>query len=148
VDLDLLDEKGVDPWTDVLTEERYRELFGDRPHPFTGIDYVAYYRGLISEAGCDVTIIFANDCRASLGQTRQVLCCDIHSRERTKRLLRQAGAQTVFGLDDLLSESVEGSGWNERFGLLGSNKATEESVKLFPRDCQPVVDGIRQALRE
>ena len=148
VDLDELDEKGVNPWTDVLTEARYRELFGFVKHPFTGVDYVQFYRDLIEECGCEVEIILANDCRAILDYTKNVLCCDIHTRARTKRLLKKAGGEIVLGLDDILTSSVNGSGYNENYGLLGTNKATEDTVKLFPRDCQPVVDGIQASLLE
>ncbi len=148
VDLDDLDEKGVNPWTDVLTEARYRELFGYPKHPFTGMDYVEFYRNLIEECGCPVDIILANDCRAILDYTKNVLCCDIHTRHRSKRLLKKAGANIVLGLDDILNSSVDGSGFNENYGLLGTNKATETSVKLFPRDCQSVVDGIHARLLE
>ncbi|MCU0520676.1 MAG: coenzyme F420-0:L-glutamate ligase [Anaerolineae bacterium] len=147
VDLDLLDEKGVDPWTDVLTEARYRELFGYQKHPFTGVDYVEYYKELISGAGSEVEIVFANDCRAILEYTKNVLCCDIHTRARTKRMLSAAGAEKVFCLDAILSASRNGSGYNEDFGLLGSNKATDSSVKLFPRDGQPVVEAIQRRIR-
>ncbi len=148
VDLDTVDEKGVNPWTDVLTEEKYRELFGYVKHPFTGVDYVEFYRNLITECGCEVEIILANDCRAILNYTKNVLCCDIHSRARSKRLLKAAGAEIVYGLDDILSSSVNGSGYNEKYGLLGSNKATEEKVKLFPRNCKEVVDSIQKQLFE
>lgn len=148
ISLDMLDEKGVDPWKDVLSEAKYRELFGSVKHPFTGVDYVEYYKELIDGAGCEVEIILANDCRSILDYTKNVLCCDIHSRERSKKLLCAAGAEKVYGLDDILSASVNGSGYNEKYGLLGSNKATEHSVKLFPRDCQPVVDGIQKIIRE
>lgn len=148
VDLDLLDEKGVNPWVDVLTEARYRELFGYHKHTFTGVDYVEYYKELITSAGCEVEVIFANDCRAILPYTNTVLCCDIHSRERSRRLLTAAGAEKVFCLSDVLATSVDGSGYNEAYGLLGSNKATEHSVKLFPRDCQPVVERIQKGLYE
>ena len=148
ISLDMLDEKGVDPWKDVLTEARYRELFGSVKHPFTGVDYISYYKELIESAGCEVEIILANDCRSILPYTKHVLCCDIHSRERSKKLLRMAGAETVYGLDEILTASVDGSGYNENYGLLGSNKATEHSVKLFPRNCQPVVDGIQEAIRK
>ena len=148
IDPDLLDEKGVDPYGDVLTEQRYRELFGVNPHPFTGVDYVEYYKTLIQEAGAEVEIIFANDCRAILPYTKKVLCCDIHTRERTKRRLRKAGAEVVLGLDDILTAPVDGSGCNEKYGLLGSNKATEETVKLFPRDCQDFVQDVQRSLRE
>ncbi len=148
ISLDMLDEKGVDPWKDVLTEARYRELFGSVKHPFTGVDYISYYKELIESAGCEVEIILANDCRSILPYTKHVLCCDIHSRERSKKLLRMAGAETVYGLDEILTAPVDGSGYNENYGLLGSNKATEHSVKLFPRNCQPVVDGIQEAIRK
>lgn len=146
IDLDSLDDAGINPWTDVLTESRYRELFGIRRHPFTGVDYIEYYRDLIESQGCELEIILANDCRKILDYTKNVLTCDIHSRERSKKLLRASGASKVYGLDDILTASVDGSGYNEKYGLLGSNKATEESVKLFPRDCQKVVDRIADEL--
>jgi len=148
ISLDMLDEKGVDPWKDVLSEAKYRELFGSVKHPFTGVDYVEYYKGLIEDTGCEVEIVLANDCRSILDYTKNVLCCDIHSRERSKKLLRAAGAEKVYGLDDIMKSSVNGSGYNEKYGLLGSNKATEHSVKLFPRDCQPVVDGVQKIIKE
>ncbi len=147
VDIDKLDAAGVNPWTDVLDEAKWRELFGYGLHTFTGVDYIAYYKGLIEQMGCEAQIIFANDCRTILNYTKHVLCCDIHSRARSKRLLLAAGAETVYGLDDILTTSVNGSGYNEQYGLLGTNKATEESVKLFPRDCQAVVDGIAAKLK-
>ena len=149
IDLDLLDEKGINPFTDVLTETEWRNLFGFPKHTFTGIDYVEYYSGLIRESGADVEVIFANDCRAILKYTKNVLNCDIHSRARTKRLLTKAGAERVVGLDEILTESVNGSGWNARYGLLGSNKATEDTVKLFPREeCQALVEDIQARLLE
>ena len=148
ISLDMLDEKGVNPYTDVLSLEKYRELFGYEKHPFTGVDYVEYYEGLIRECGADVEIIFANDPRAVLKYTKNVLNCDIHSRFRTKRLLRNAGAELVYGLDEILNAPVNGSGYNADYGLLGSNKATEDQVKLFPRDCQPIVDAIQKKLYE
>jgi len=148
VSLDMLDEKGVNPYTDVLSLEKYRELFGYEKHRFTGIDYVEYYEKLIRDCGCDCEIIFANDARAVLNYTKNVLCCDIHSRARSKRLLKAAGAEIVLGLDDILTESIDGSGFNADYGLLGSNKATEDQVKLFPRDCQTVVDTIQKKLYE
>ena len=148
VSLDALDEKGVDPYKDVLTEEKYRELFGYEKHPFTGVDYVEYYAGLIKECGAEAEVIFANDPRAILNYTKNVLCCDIHTRARTKRLLKAAGAEVVCGLDDVLSAPVNGSGYNEKYGLLGSNKATEDQVKLFPRDCQDLVEEIQKRLAE
>ena len=149
VDLDLLDEKGINPYTDVLSEAQWRELFGCPKHTFTGVDYVEYYSELIRDCGAEVEVIFANDCRAILKYTKNVLNCDIHTRARTKRLLKAAGAEKVFGLDDILTESVDGSGWNARYGLLGSNKATEESVKLFPREeSQQMVEDIQAKLLE
>ena len=146
VSLDALDDKGINPWTDVLTEEKYRELFGVNKHPFTGVDYVEYYKDLILDEGCEVEILLANDCRAILDKTKQVLNCDIHSRARTQRLLLAAGAEKVIGLDKILNESVDGSGYNEAYGLLGSNKATETKIKLFPRDTQKAVDEIAASL--
>ena len=146
ISLDAVDEKGVDPYQDVLTLERYRELFGYEKHPFTGVDYVAYYQELIQDCGAEVEIIFANDPRAILPYTKHVLCCDIHTRQRTKRLLKSAGAERVFGLDEILNAPVNSSGYNEKYGLLGSNKATEEQVKLFPRDCQGLVEAIQTKL--
>ncbi len=148
VDLDMLDEKGVDPYRDVLSLEKYRELFGSNVHPFTGVDYVEYYKRLIEEAGAEAEIIFANDCRAILDYTKNVLHCDIHSRKRSKRLLLAAGAERVYGLDEIMTAPVNGSGYNEKFGLLGTNKATEDSVKLFPRDCQDLVEAIQQKMLE
>lgn len=147
VDLDLLDEKGINPYTDVLTEAQWRERFGVIKHTFTGVDYVEYYSNLIRECGADVEVIFANDCRAILDYTKNVLNCDIHTRVRTKRLLKTAGAEIVYGLDEIMTESIDGSGWNARYGLLGSNKATEDTVKLFPREeCQQLVEDIQEKL--
>jgi len=146
VELDMLDEKGVDPYKDVLTLEKYRELFGYNKHPFTGVDYVEYYGDLIRESGAEVEIIFANNPRAILDYTKNVLTCDIHTRARTKRILKAAGAERVCGLDDILTASVNGSGYNEKFGLLGSNKSTEDTIKLFPRDCQDLVEAIQARL--
>ena len=143
ISLDMLDEKGVDPYRDVLSLEKYRELFGYEKHRFTGIDYVEYYEQLITECGAEAEIVFANNPRAVLSYTKKVINCDIHTRARTKRLLKSAGAETVFGLDEILNKSVNGSGYNADYGLLGSNKATEDKVKLFPRDCQPIVDAIQ-----
>lgn len=148
VDIDLLDEKGVNPWTDVLTEEQFREHFGYNKHPFTGVDYIDYYKSLIEEYGVECEVIFSNHPKSILEYTKSVLTCDIHTRFRTKRTLAAAGAEKVYSLDNILSEPVDGSGYNEAYGLLGSNKATEESVKLFPRNCQPVVDRIQQTLKE
>ena len=146
VSIDMLDEKGVDPYRDVLSLAQYRELFGYEKHTFTGVDYVEYYEQLIRECGADCEIIFANNPKAILDYTKTVLCCDIHTRARTKRILKAAGAEIALGLDDILTESVDGSGYNEHYGLLGSNKATEDQVKLFPRDCQVVVDAIQKKL--
>lgn len=148
VDLDTLDEKGINPWTDVLSEEIYRQLFGYYKHPFTGVDYIEYYKKIATDEACEVEIILANDCRAILKHTKHVLCCDIHSRERSKRLLKKAGANTIYSLDEILTASIDGSGYNETYGLLGCNKATEDSIKLFPRDCQPTVDRINQRFLE
>lgn len=146
VSLDKVDEMGVNPYSDVLTLEKYRELFGYEKHRFTGVDYVEFYEELIRAEGADCEIIFANDARAVLPYTKNVLTCDIHTRHRSKRLLKAAGAEIVYGLDDVLSTSVNGSGYNEHYGLLGSNKATDEQVKLFPRDCQVVVEDIQKRL--
>lgn len=148
IDVDVMDEKGIDPYQDVLTLDRYRELFGYTTHPFTGVDYVDYYATLIRESGAEPEILFANDPRAVLSYTKNVLTCDIHTRQRTKRLLKKAGAEWVFGLDEVLTAPINGSGYNERYGLLGSNKSTEESVKLFPRDCQDLVDAIQRTMLE
>ncbi|MBQ3242689.1 MAG: coenzyme F420-0:L-glutamate ligase, partial [Oscillospiraceae bacterium] len=133
IDLDALDEKGVNPWSDVLTEAKYRELFGYKKHVFTGVDYIEYYKELITSCGCEVEIILANDCRTILDYTKHVLCCDIHTRARSKRLLKKGGAEVVLGLDEIMTAPINGSGCNENYGLLGSNKATEDQVKLFPR---------------
>ena len=149
VDIDLLDEKGINPYTDVLTENEWRNLFGYPKHTFTGVDYVEYYSNLVRDSGAEVEVIFANDCRAILNYTKNVLNCDIHSRARTKRLLKAAGAERVYGLDEIMTESVDGSGYNARYGLLGSNKATEDTVKLFPREeCQKMVEDIQAKLLE
>jgi len=148
ISIDELDEKGINPWTDVLTEEQFRDLFGHKKHPFTGIDYVEYYKSIIEECGAECEIIFSNDPRTILGYTKNVLTCDIHSRMRTKRILKSSGAEKVYGLDDILTNPVNGSGYNEKYGLLGSNKATETSIKLFPRDCQPIVEDIQSILKQ
>lgn len=146
VSLDKLDEAGVNPYSDVLTLERYRELFGENKHPFTGIDYVAYYGDLIRSVGADVEIIFANDPKAILPCAKKVLTCDIHTRARTKRILLANGAEIVCGLDDILTSSVNGSGYNEKFGLLGSNKSTEDKVKLFPKECRDFVYDVQKQI--
>ena len=148
ISLDMVEEKGVNPYSDVLDLKTYRELFGYEKHIFTGMDYVAYYEELIRGCGAECEIIFANNPRAILDYTKNVICCDIHTRARTKRVLKAAGAERVFGLDEILNAPVNGSGYNEDYGLLGSNKATEEQVKLFPRECQPVVDAIQKKLFE
>ena len=148
ISLDQLDEKGVNPYTDVLSLEEYRELFGYEKHRFTGIDYVEYYESLIKESGAECEIVFANDPRAILKYTKNVLNCDIHSRFRTKRLLKNAGVEINYGIDEILNAPVNGSGYNPDYGLLGSNKATEDTVKLFPKDCQPIVDSIQKKLFE
>ena len=146
VSLDKLDEAGVNPYSDVLSLERYRELFGKNVHEFTGVDYVEYYGDLIRESGAEVEIVFANQAKAILDYTDCVLTCDIHTRARTKRILKAAGAKIVCGLDDILTESVNGSGYNENYGLLGSNKSTEEKIKLFPHNCQPLVLDIQKQI--
>ena len=148
ISLDALDEKGVNPYTDVLSLEKYRELFGYEKHRFTGVDYVEYYESLIRESGADCEIVFANDPRAILKYTKNVLNCDIHSRFRTKRLLKNAGVEINYGIDEILSAPVNGSGYNPEYGLLGSNKATEDTVKLFPKDCQPIVNSIQEKIYE
>ncbi len=147
IDYDSLDAAGVNPWTDVLTEARFRELFGVVKHPFTGVDYIEYYRELIESQDCEAEIILANDCRKILDYTDSVLTCDIHTRARSKRLLKAAGAKIVYGVDEILTSSVDGSGYNEKYGLLGSNKATEDTIKLFPRECEPVVEKIASILK-
>ncbi|MEE3425010.1 MAG: coenzyme F420-0:L-glutamate ligase [Erysipelotrichaceae bacterium] len=145
--LDELDEKGVNPYSDVLTEERFHELFGDPVHEFTGVNYVDFYRQLIEATGCECEIIFANQAKAILDYTKNVLTCDIHTRARTKRILKAKGAN-VYGLDDLMTAPINGSGYNEKYGLLGSNKATDEKVKLFPRDAQDLVENIQKRFKE
>lgn len=147
VDIDELDVRGVNPWTDVLTESEFREHFGYKKHPFTGVDYIEYYRSIIEAEGATCEIIFSNDPKTILNYTKNVLASDIHSRARTKRILTNAGAEKVYGLDDILSESVNGSGFNEAYGLLGSNKATEDTLKLFPHSCQPIVDNIQEKMK-
>jgi F420-0:gamma-glutamyl ligase len=148
ITLDDLDEKGINPWSDVLTEKQFRELFGYKKHPFTGIDYIEYYKSIIEEQGAECEIIFSNDPRTILEYTKNVLTCDIHTRKRTKRILKASGAEKVYGLDDILTKPINGSGYNEEYGLLGSNKATENTIKLFPRDCQPIVEKIQSILKE
>ena len=145
---DQLDEAGVNPYSDVLSLEKYRELFGDNKHEFTGVDYVDYYSTIIKEAGAEVEIIFANQAKTILNYTDRVITCDIHTRARTKRILKAAGAQVVLGLDDILTASVDGSGYNEKYGLLGSNKSTEISIKLFPRECKDFVVKVQEKMLE
>lgn len=148
VSLDQLDEAGVNPYSDVLDEKKYRELFGENKHPFTGVDYVQYYSELIKDAGAEAEVIFANQPQEILNHTKHVLTCDIHTRARTKRILKEKGAEVVLGMDDILTSPVDGSGYNERFGLLGSNKSTEEMVKLFPRDCSGLVQDVQKQILE
>ena len=148
VSLDKIDEAGINPYSDLLTLEKYRELFGENRHPFTGVDYVEYYGNLIREEGAECEIIFANDARRILEYTKNVLCCDIHTRARTKRILKAAGVEKICGLDDILNASVDGSGFNSRFGLLGSNKSTEDKIKLFPEDCTALVFGVQKQILE
>lgn len=148
VSLEQLDEAGINPYSDVLTLERYRQLFGENKHPFTGVDYVQYYSDLIREAGAEVEVIFANHPAEILNYTKNVLTCDIHTRMRTKKKLKQAGAERVCGLDDILNAPVGGSGYNAAYGLLGSNKSTEDTVKLFPRDCNDLVLEIQRTIME
>ena len=145
---DQLDEAGVNPYSDVLSLEKYRELFGDNKHEFTGVDYVDYYSTIIKEAGAEVEIIFANQAKTILNYTDRIITCDIHTRARTKRILKAAGAQVVLGLDDILTASVDGSGYNEKYGLLGSNKSTEISIKLFPRECKDFVVKVQEKMLE
>ncbi len=148
VDIDILDEKGINPWTDALTEKQFRDHFGYEKHTFTGVDYIDYYKSLVEEYGIECEVIFSNNPKTILEHTKSILACDIHTRIRTKRILQENGGEKVYSLDNILSESVDGSGCNEAYGLLGSNKATEDSVKLFPRNCQPIVDNIQTMLQE
>ena len=148
VDIDALDEKGVNPWTDVLTEKQFRDYFGYIKHTFTGIDYIDFYKSLVEEYGIECEIIFSNNPKTILDYTKSVLACDVHTRIRTKRILKANGGEKIYGLDDILSKSIDGSGYNEEYGLLGSNKSTDDGVKLFPRNCQPTVDKIQEMLKE
>lgn len=145
---DQLDEAGINPYSDVLTMEKYRELFGDNKHEFTGVDYVEYYSNIIREAGAEVEIVFANHAKTILNYTDKVINCDIHTRVRTKRILKEAGAKVVCGLDDIMTESVNGSGYNTKYGLLGSNKSTEDKIKLFPNECKDLVLDIQSVIME
>jgi len=148
ISLDMLDEKDINPYKDVLTLEKYRELFGENKHPFTGVDYVEYYSNLIKECGADVEVIFSNNPRTILDYTKDVIVCDIHTRKRTKRILKENGGNTILGLDEIMTSSINGSGYNKDYGLLGSNKATEEKVKLFPRDCEEFVSKLQNKILE
>ena len=148
ITMDQVDEAGVNPYSDVLTLERYRELFGENKHQFTGVDYVQYYSDIIKGEGAEVEVIFANHPEVILDYTKKVITCDIHTRERSKKILKAKGAEVVLGMDDILNASVDGSGFNSKFGLLGSNKATEDTIKLFPDDCQYVVDDIQKQIKE
>jgi len=148
IDYELLDEKGINPWTDVLTEKQFRENFADTRHVFTGVDYIDYYSNLITENGAEVEVIFANNPTSILKYTNHILTCDIHTRNRSKKLLKKAGAKVVYGLDDILTSSINGSGYNKSYGLLGSNKAKEDTVKLFPRNCESLVTDIQNQLKE
>lgn len=148
VSLDKIDEAGINPYSDILTLEQYRGVFGNAVHEFTGIDYVKYYQEVIKNEGAEVEIIFANQAKAILNYTKYVLNCDIHTRNRTKRVLKQNGAELVYGLDDIMTASINGSGYNENYGLLGSNKSTEEKIKLFPRDAQWLVESIQTKIYE
>ncbi len=145
---DQLDDAGINPYSDVLSLEKYRELFGENKHEFTGVDYVDYYSQIITEAGAEAEVVFANQAKTILDYADCVLTCDIHTRARTKRILKAAGAKVVCGLDDILTSSVDGSGFNEKFGLLGSNKSTEDSIKLFPKDCTDFVYKTQELLKE
>ena len=147
LDIDKLDEKGINPYSDVLTQTEFEGLFGKSCHTFTAVDYVNYYKGLIEEEGAEAEIIFSNNPRTVVEYTDKVLCCDIHTRARTKRLIKEAGATVVLGMDDIMTESVNGSGYNSDCGLLGSNKATEDKVKLFPVNCQEFVDGVQAEIK-
>ena len=143
---DQLDDAGINPYTDVLTLDKYRELFGENKHEFTGVDYVEYYSDIIKEAGAEVEIIFANQAKTILNYTDCVLTCDIHTRQRTKRLLKEGSAKVVCGMDDIMTSPVNGSGYNAKYGLLGSNKSTEDQIKLFPRECQDLVESIQSEI--
>lgn len=148
VNIDLLDEKNVNPWSDTLTEKQFRDLFGYIKHAFTGIDYIEYYKSLVEGYGTECEIIFSNNPKTILNYTKNILACDIHTRKRTKRILKENGGEIVYGLDDILTASVDGSGYNESYGLLGSNKSTEDMVKLFPRNCYPLVESIQAKIKE
>lgn len=148
VDMDVLDVKGINPWTDVLTEEKFREYFGYNTHPFTGVDYIEYYKSIMEDCGIDFEIIFSNNPLTILEYTKNAIACDIHTRSRTKSLLKKYGGQKIFGLDDILSVPMNGSGFNQEYGLLGSNKSSEDRIKLFPRNSQPIVERIQKEIHE
>lgn len=148
INIDELDQQNINPWSDTLTENEYRNLFGYKKHRFTGIDYIQYYKDIIQEAGADVEIIFSNNAKTILEYTKNILTCDIHTRHRTKKILKQNGAQKVYGLDDILNSSIDGSGYNDKYGLLGSNKATESTVKLFPIKCNEFVTELQKRMYE
>ncbi len=148
ISIDRIDEKGINPYSDVLSLRQFRELFGSVVHPFTGVDYIEYYGNLIRECGAEAEIIFANQAKAILDYTDTVICCDIHTRKRTKRILRSLGAKTILGLDEIMNHPIGASGYNEAYGLLGSNKATEDKIKLFPRDAKSLVDDIQKEMLE
>ena len=148
VDMDVLDVKGINPWTDVLTEEKFRGYFGFNTHPFTGVDYIEYYKSIMKECGIDFEIIFSNNPLTILEFTKNVIACDIHTRARTKSLLKKYGGQKIFGLDDILSVPMNGSGFNQEYGLLGSNKSSEDKIKLFPRNSQPIVERIQKEIHD
>lgn len=148
VDIDMLDSKGVNPWTDVLSEKQFKDYFGSPKHPFTGIDYIEYYKSLMDEHGIENEIVFSNNPKTILDYTKNVIVCDVHTRDRTKRILKENGVEKLYGLDDLLTTSIDGNGYNAEYGLLGSNKSTETSLKLFPRDSQVIVEKIQEKIRE
>lgn len=148
IDIDTLDEKGVNPWVDVLNEEQFRNFFGHNKHTFTGIDYIDYYKSIVEEYGIECEVIFSNNPETILDYTKNVLTCDVHSRERTKRILNEKGAEKLYNLESILTEPIDGSGYHEEYGLLGANSSTDDEVKLFPRNCQPTVDKIQQMLKE
>ena len=147
LDIDIMDQKGIDPYTDVLTQEEFEDAFGKSRHTFTDVDYVNYYKSIIEEEGAEAQIIFANDPRKILDYTDKVLCADIHTRARTKRMIKDAGGDVVIAMDELLTEPVDGSGYNPDFGILGSNKATEDKIKLFPIRCQEFVEGVQADIK-
>lgn len=148
IDISSLDEKGINPWTDVLTQKEFREVFGYKKHTFTGVDYIDFYKSIMDSYNIESEIIFSNNPRTILEYTKSVLVCDIHTRFRTKKILKENGGEKVYGLDDILSSPVDGSGYNKDYGLLGSNRATDDSVKLFPRDCQVIVENIQEIIKK